>query len=191
MSEITVGQAIAEARKKKGMKQDDLAAQVGVHPSSISQYESDYPRKGIDPDVLVKIATVLDCTGILTIYLENNPVYKAILPKIFPDLNNIRRDPTVIFYKVAKEAEEASDSAKFLGDLFGNVDPRKVPNFDEVFKANMEQIIDIKRAVEVMEFQLLASYVMSQETHLEIYARQQRKCESKGHHVPDRTGTEG
>ena len=53
----------------------------------------------------------------------------------------------------------------------------------------MEQVIDVKRGIEILEFELMLSGLHSQEDLQAVYERQQRKCEDHGHHK--RNGTEG
>jgi hypothetical protein len=46
----------------------------------------------------------------------------------------------------------------------------------------MENLVDIKRGVEIAEFELIASRIVTEEWIKEIYEIQQRKCEERGHH---------
>lgn len=187
----TIGQEFCEARKAAGLTIDELGAKLGISRSHVSVIERDMLKGGPDPDLVVRAADVLNARSILTTYLENNPVYRSIIPKIFMDLNNIRRDPSNIFFKFAEEADEASQSAKILGNIYNHADPSSHPNFCAVLRANLEQIVDIQRCSEVLFLQLIACGELTEADRCEIYAQQQRKCEEKGHHRPDRTGTEG
>jgi transcriptional regulator with XRE-family HTH domain len=174
------------------MKQEELARIIGLSAPAVSGIENNSPKNGPNPQLIIRIADALECESILYKYIEDNPVYKAIIPKVFPDLNNIRTEPAVIFNKVAREADEARLAALELGEMFSNADPRRAPDFDSRFKFNMQQIIDIKRCVEILETQLIASHIINQSGLRQIYAEQQAKCEANGHHIPEqRTGTEG
>jgi transcriptional regulator with XRE-family HTH domain len=190
---MTLGEMISDTRKSRGMKQDELARTIGLSAPALSGIENDSLKNGPDPQLVIRIADALACESILYKYIEDNPVYRAIIPKVFPDLNNIRTEPAVIFNKVAREADEARLAALELGEIFGNADPRRVPDFENKFKSNMQQIVDIKRCVEILETQLIASHIINQSGLLQIYAEQQAKCEANGHHIPEqqRTGTEG
>lgn len=179
---MTFGEKITESRKRKGIKMEALAAAIGKSMPTVSGYENN--RNLPDPETVVSIAEALGDESILLFYLENNPVYKAVLPKVFPDLNSIKTDPSIIFNRVANEAEEAMEAAKIMGQIFSNANPRRASDFDETFKAKMEQILDVKRAVEILEFQLLASGIMTKDLHKQIYEAQQEKCIRKGHHDP-------
>lgn len=52
-------QLLADARRKKGLTQTDLAAALGKPQSYVSKYENGERR--LDPIELVDIAKVLDC----------------------------------------------------------------------------------------------------------------------------------
>ncbi|MHB1051369.1 MAG: helix-turn-helix transcriptional regulator [Bacteroidota bacterium] len=181
----TLGQKIEEARKRRGMKQDELGLLLNLSKSSISKIENDELKGGPDPETVVRTAAILRDDSILFFYLESNPVYSAVLPKVFPDLNRIRTEPAVIFTKVAHEAEEAKEAAMILSEIFMRPEPRTMPGFDGIFKAKMEQLLDVKRAVEILEFQLLAAEIMTKEMLQDIYDSQQAKCEDRGYHKPE------
>ena len=167
-------------------------AAIGMCRSNLCGIENDGLKGGPDPQTVIRISEALQCEEILFKYLEDNPVYKAIIPKVFPDLNNIRRDPAIIFTRLAREAEEARDASLVLAEIFSNADPYRVPGFEETFRAMMQQLVDMKRGVEILETQLVASRILDQNGLKQIYAEQQAKCEANGHHVPEqRTGTEG
>lgn len=184
----TIGQKIRESRGRSHVSGEALGAALGLSKGTVSRIENDDLKGGPDPELIIKIAEILGDDSILLHYLEKNPVYRAILPKIFPDLNNIRRDPAVIFTRLAREAEEAMNAAMIMAEVFSNAEPRMTPNFEAVFAAKMEQIIDIKRAAEILEFELLASGVITKEWLHGVYEQQQAKCVERGHHrlVPDR-----
>lgn len=182
---MTTGKKIHESRKSAGIKAADLATAVGVSAATISNVERDAYSDGAPPLLVVKISNFLDDKTILTTYLENNPAYQAVIPKIFTDLNNIKRDPAIIFSRFATEAAEAVEAARILEEIFSNAEPANHPSFCEVLKAKMEQIIDVKRAVEILELQLVASEAMTEADRCEIYARQHQKCIDHGHHKPE------
>lgn len=180
----TLGQAIVEARKTKGIRAAELAVAVGLSPPAISSIENDQLKGGPDAALVVKIADFLGDRSLLITYLQNNPVYQSVIPQIFPDLNNIRRDPAIIFSRLRKEMREGCDACEVLEQIFENADPRKSVGFDAVFSAQMEQIVDVKRGIEILEVQLLAAAIMSEDEHRAIYRAQEEKCIRKGHHNP-------
>lgn len=184
---------IAKARKGNGWNLDELSERIGMSRSNLCILENDGHKKFPDPQTVIRIAEALDCEAILYKYIEDNPVYKAIIPKVFPDLNNIRTEPAVIFNKTAREMEEGREAALELAEIFTNVDPRRIPGFDEKFRVLFQQVVDVKRCVEILETQLIASHIINQSGLRQIYAEQQAKCEANGHHIPEqqRTGTEG
>lgn len=179
---MTVGEKIRESRKSCGVTGRALGEMIGISESAIWKIENDLLKGGPDPETIIRIAEALEDDSVLLHYIENNPVYQHILPKIFPELNNIRRDPAIIFTRLAGEAEEATEAARILAELFSNAEPTRTPNFEAVFKAKMEQLVDIKRAVEILEFQLLASGVITKQWLQGVYESQQQKCVEHGHH---------
>jgi len=99
--------------------------------------------------------------------------------------SSIRRDPAIIFSRFATEAEEAVEAARILSDIFSNAEPSKSPNFEEVLKAKLEQIVDVQRCSEVLFLQLIVGGVITDLDRSDIHAHQQQKCIEHGHHKPD------
>jgi transcriptional regulator with XRE-family HTH domain len=182
---MTIGRKIAESRKKAGLRQEDVGGAVGLTKAGISQIEGDKLKGGPSPELVVRIAEFLSDDTILSHYLENNPVYQSIIPKIFPDLNNIRREPAVIFSRFAAEAEEAVEAARILAEMFSNVDPTRTPNYRQILKNKLEQILDVQRCAEILFLQLIQCDVITEEGRREVHANQQRKCVEHGHHIPE------
>ena len=192
MNKSNIGSKIVESRKQNHVKAADLAEMIGVSSSTMSLLENGQLKGGPDPYTVIRIAEALKDNSILLYYIETNPVYQHLLPKIFPDLNNIRRDQSSVFHRFAGEAKEAELAARVLSDVFSNDGPFNSPDFDETFKAKMGQIVDINLAVEFLEFKLIASGVISKQWLQDVYDRQQRKRDERGHHTPElATGTEG
>jgi transcriptional regulator with XRE-family HTH domain len=181
---MTIGQKIRESRRKKGKTLADVAGHLGFTSVSVSDIERDRLKDGPSAAVVVKISQFLDDTSIMLHYLETNPVYQAVIPRIFPDLNNIRKDPAIIFSRFADEAGEAMEAARILSQIFANADPKNTPNFLAVFAANMEQIIDVQRCAEILILQLIEAGVMSDHDRADLHERQQNKCIERGHHKP-------
>jgi len=189
---MPLGELITKIRKERGLTQEDLGNIIHLSKSAVWKIENGDLKGGPDPHTVIQISAALECEAILFKYLEDNPVYKAIIPKIFPDLNNIRRDPAIIFTRLAREAEEAREAALVLAEMFSNADPYRIPGFEDTFRSMMQQLVDVKRGVEILETQLITTHIINQAGLKEIYAEQQAKCEAHGHHIPEqRTGTEG
>ncbi len=170
-----IGEKICKSRKSAKLSGTELGDAVGLTGAAISNIETGKLKGGPSPDLVVRIAEALNDDSILLHYIETNPVYQHILPKVFPDLNNIRRDPTIIFTRLANVAQDVHEAARIMARIFANVEPDSTPIFDATFKAKMEQIIDIKRAVDLLEFELLSSGVINKTWLDDIYGLQQRK----------------
>lgn len=186
----TLGETIARARKRKKITLDDLGSIVGLAKSSLSGYENDALKGGPDHRTLIRISEALDAPEILIHHCDTCPIRQHIMLKLFPDLNNIRRDPAIVVSRLRKEMVEAADAAERLAERFSDTDFRRRDDYREVFEREMEQIIDVKRGIEILEFELILSGLHDREDLDRVYERQQRKCEEHGHHVPA-TGTEG
>lgn len=185
MNDFSLGKKIQKTRKLAGVRAADIADYLGITASSMSNIENDNHKGGVQPETVVKIATFLDDNSILLHYLKENPVYRAIIQHIFPDLDNIRRDPAIIFSRFAREAQESAEAALILAEIFSSADPRELPNFEETFKSNLEKIVDVQRCAEVLFTELIAAGVMSDDDQRDVHALQQRKCEARGHHIVD------
>lgn len=179
----SIGRKIKESRESKPMKGEDLGKMVGLTKAAISQIENDQ-RKNIDLNTLCKIADSLNDLSILVHHCQKCPVRKHVFIKQFPDLNNIRPEPAIIANKLRKEMLEAADALDSLTERFGDADFKSRPDYMEIFEAGMEQVIDAKRAIEILEYQLILSGAHSSADFKKIYGRQQAKCIANGHHKP-------
>lgn len=181
---MTVGQKIKAARKKRQMRGEDLGSAVGLTKSTISKIENDEVKGRVDNDTLIRISEALNAPDILAHHCQSCPIRQHVLIKYFPELNRIHRQPAVITSKLRKEMKEALVSLEGLGEFYSKVDFQEDPSYRESFQREMEQIIDVKRGIEILEFELLLSGLHSKEDLQEVYDRQQAKCERNGHHRP-------
>jgi len=188
---MTQGELIKTARRRKGLTQTCLAEVIGAVQSTVSAIEKDELRGGVPFETLIRISEALDAPEILIHHCDACPVRRHIMMKLFPDLNNIRRDPAVIAGRLRKEMIEAAEALDRLGERFADADFRARPDYQDVFEREMEQVVDVKRGIEILEFELILSGLHSREDIDRVYGRQQRKCEEHGHHRPEKTGTEG
>lgn len=180
---MTIGKKIAEARKKTGTTLAVLAEKINMSVSGTAKIEND-GVKNIDPDLLCKIADALNDMSILVEHCQECQVRKHVFLKQFPDLNNIRRDPAVIAGRLRKEMLEAAEAMDRLSDRFSDADFKSREDYMDIFLAEMEQIIDAKRCIEILELELILSGTHSSAELQKVYDRQQAKCEANGHHNP-------
>ncbi len=180
---MTIGQKIVDSRKKRGMTAEALGGLIGMSKGGMWKIENDALKGGPDPETVIRISRALGDPSILVHALKTNPIWKEVIPQIFPDLNNIRRDPAIVFSRFADEALEAVEAARILSQIFSNADPGVAPNFRDVFAAKMEQVIDVQRCAEILMLQLVEAGVMTDDERRELYDRQQAKCERNGHHL--------
>ena len=182
---MTIGKKIKAARKRSKITQARLAELSGTVQANISSIESD-GNKTTDPRTLIRIADALDAPEILLHHCDHCPIRKHVFLKFFPELNNIRRDPAVIAARLRKEMAEGADALDRLGERFSDKDFRVQPDYMQVFEREMEQVLDVKRGIEILEFELLLEGLHSQQDLQKVYDNQQQKCIANGHHVPER-----
>lgn len=180
---MSLGSKIIEARKKRGVKQDELANMICMSAPALWAYENDKLKRTADPQVLIRISEALKAPEILISHCETCPVRQHVFLKYFPDLNNIRNDPAVIAARLRKEMVEGAEALDRLTERFSDQDFKSRPDYREVFEKEMEQVIDVKRGIEILEFQLMLSGLHTQEDIQAVYERQQQKCEEHGHHI--------
>lgn len=189
---MTLGETISRARKRKGLSLEEFGVAIGgMSRSNLSIIERDATKGPLDPRTLIRISEALEAPEILIHHCDTCPVRQHIMLKLFPDLNNIRRDPAIMVSRLRKEMVEAADAAERLAERFSDADFRQRDDYREAFEREMEQIIDVKRGIEILEFELILSGLHSREEIDQVYERQQKKCEAHGHHVPERAGMEG
>ena len=179
----TLGEKITAARKRNKMTLDELGPKIGMSKANLSVIENNGLKNGPDATTLIRISEALSAPEILIHHCDSCPVRQHIMLKLFPDLNNIRRDPAVIISRLRKEMLEAAEAADRLGERYSDANFKARPDYREVFEREMEQIIDVKRGIEILEFELLLSGLHSRDDLDRVYERQQRKCEEHGHHL--------
>ena len=179
---MKIGELVKESRKKRGWTAVKLGDAVGLSKSGVSVLEQDGLKNGPDPGTLVNIADALNDLSILVHHCQSCQIRKHILLKQFPELNNIRHDPAVIATRLRKEMVEAAEALDTLAERFSDRNFKDRTDYLEVFEREMEQVIDVKRGIEILEFELILSGVHSSKDLQDIYDRQQKKCEKRGHH---------
>jgi transcriptional regulator with XRE-family HTH domain len=180
-----IGKKIIEARKRAGVTAADLSKKVGLSPASISAYENAALKGGPDSEVLIRIADALNAPEILLHHCEYCSVRRHVFLRYFPELNNINTDPAVIAARLRKEMVEAADALDRLGERFSDRDFKSRPDYLETFVREMEQVVDVKRGIEILEFELMLSGLHTREDLQAVYDQQHRKCVRNGHHKRD------
>ena len=181
----TLGSTIISARKRNKMSQTELAEKVGLTGASISVIENDGLKSGPDATTLIRISEALTAPEILIHHCDTCPIRQHIMLKQYPELNNIRRDPAIITSRLSKELAEAKVAADDLAERLSDKDFKDCPGYQEFFDSKMEQILDAERNIEILKFELLLSGTHTKEDMDRVAARQQSKCEARGHHVSD------
>lgn len=187
----TLGQIITAARKAKDMTQVDLGEKIGLTGASLSAIENDNLKAGPDSRTLIRIAETLSAPEILMHHCECCPIRQHIMMKQFPDLNNIRTEPSIIANRLRQEMIEGAAAADELSQLYAHKDFQNLPEFQARHKLLHEQIVDAERAMEILKFELIRLGALTREEHSQIIESQQAKCVAHGHHVePVNSGSE-
>jgi transcriptional regulator with XRE-family HTH domain len=184
---MNLGKKIKAARKRIQPKLTltELSKRLGLGVSTLSGYETNQPKQGIDPNTLIKIADALNDLSILAEHCLICPVRQTLFIRQFPDLNNIWRDPAIITSRLRKEMIEAAEALEELAELFSDKDFRLRPDFLTIFSAKMEQVIDAERGIEILKHELVLEGHVSGKDMQHVYGCQQKKCEARGHHRPE------
>lgn len=176
-----LGETIKEARKKRGWSLAKLGAAIGLTKGSLSSYENS-ESKSYNPKMLVKIADALNDLSILVHHCQRCPLRDYLVIKQFPDLNNINLQPGIVANRLRKEMVEGAAALDILAERFSDKDFKSRPDYQEIFEKEMEQVIDVKRGIEILEFELIMASVHSSKELQVVYDKQQAKCEAHGHH---------
>lgn len=185
---MNLGQKIKIARKEKKMTGEELGLLVGMTKASLSKIELNQLKGGPSSDVLIRISEALDAPDILLYHCESCPIRQHVMLRVFPELNNVRKDPLAMISTLRREMQEAVTAADDLGVQYSRPNYKDSPEYKATFSRAMEQIIDVERLIEALKFELVLDRIHTQEEIKEVYDRQQRKCIDHGHHKP--TGTE-
>lgn len=179
----TLGEKITVARKRKGLTQIDLGAIVGLANASISAYENDGLKGTPDASTLIRISEALNAPDILIHHCDTCPIRQHIMLKLFPNLNRIKRDPLAVATRLRKEMMEGAQALENLIERFGDMDPKSRPDYQELFEREYEQVVDVKRGIEILEFEIMLSGLHTKAELDRVYEHQQQKCIEHGHHV--------
>ena len=182
---MTLGKKIQVSRKEAGITSADLATMIGVSSSTMSYIEKDAYKKGLSPELLIKISDALNDPSILSHALLLNPICKRIIPRAFEPLNNIKTETSAMLEKLREELSEALDAVDILARNFTHKDPASQPMFREVLFAKLEQLMDVQRCNEELFGHLKGIGILSAADELEIHLRQQAKVVRHGHHKPE------
>ena len=121
---MNIGQKILELRKQKGIKQEDLAAELGVTAAAVSKWENGYTL----PDILM-LCALADYFGVSTDELlgRNINVKHAViatdLPELQEDIKKLVESHGFLvrnIYPSIKDAREAIVADNRISHLFAS-----------------------------------------------------------------------
>jgi len=103
---MTLGQQIRSLRKGRQLTLKALGSEVGVGPVTVHEIETDVRPPA--PDLVARLAKVLDAPQLLVAHCETCPVCTELVPVKYPHLDNIPTHPAVVTHRAAQEAREAA-----------------------------------------------------------------------------------
>ena len=109
---MNIGQKILELRKQKGIKQEDLAAELGVTAAAVSKWENGYTL----PDILM-LGALADFFGVTTDELlgRNTKVKYAViatdLPELREDMKKLIQSYDLHVKNIYPSIQDARDAA--------------------------------------------------------------------------------
>jgi transcriptional regulator with XRE-family HTH domain len=171
---MTLGQKIRESRRARRMTQQAVADLAAISRPTLVELEKDV-RKPAD-EVVIRLADALEDPTVLTHRCAVCPVREAALFRLLPGLNNLRRDgPAAVAVRVKGEMVEAMEDLDRLIDCMGDLDLARRADYRDVYKQAMQQVIDVKRGIETLEFEFLVNGAHALAELREVYRRRRAK----------------
>lgn len=153
---MTLGQAVKDARKRKGWTQERLGAEAGLGQATISALENDELGARLDAHMrtLIKVAEALDASPILAHHCETCPIRTYLFQTHFGPLQNRRRDLAAIARQLREHLERAAVTLGELGDVLSSGGPEE-PAERERTKRVFERIMEFEQGVRILRFQMM------------------------------------
>lgn len=187
---MKIGSIMKRARVRAGLTLSELGARIGRSASQLSVIENGQTSNPLSPADLIIISDVVFDRQMLVEYCDSCPIRSRIIIKKFPPLNNIVPSSQVAAMKVIQKLSTAADSLQPMLQKLLNSNFADDPDFREFRNGAILNLLDVKRGAEILVDQLLVQGVITADELRILAEMQQRLCEEKGHHIPDKTGTE-
>jgi len=185
---MTLGQQIRSLRKGRQLTLKALGSEVGVGPVTVHEIETDVRPPA--PDLVARLAKVLDAPQLLVAHCETCPVCTELVPVKYPHLDNIPTHPAVVTHRAAQEAREAAAALEELFEVFDRNDWPQDPERVERVIELLIQVRDVEVGIRILYEALFLKGLLPLELHTEVNRRQFEKCVARGYCRPP-TGTEG
>jgi transcriptional regulator with XRE-family HTH domain len=184
---MKIGAIMKRARERAGLTLRELAAKVGSSAATLSLIENDNMVHPLSPPELVRISDQVLDRLMLVEYCDSCPVRMRIVIHKFPPLNNTLPGAQIAIMKVVRKMAEASDALQPMLDKLLNAGFRADPDFREYRNRAFLKILDMERGLEILKRESMAQGLITMDELQMLRDIQQRQCEEKGHHVPDRS----
>lgn len=178
---------LREARKKAGLSLAAAAVELGKTKSALHRAETGQTPP--EDELLIRASRRYKALGLLQSSCLQCPLRTEIMVQLFPELNNIRRDPLAVAARLKQELIEAVRATDRLVERMSDVDFASQPAYRDAWAKEYEQLVDVERGIEILRTELILQGAHTLEEVMSVHESQQAKCEAHGHHKP--TGTEG
>ena len=158
---MELGERIKTTRKNQGVTLGILSSAIGVGTSTLSKYENGRAKYIPYLNDLCKIAEHLNDITILTGLCCSCPVRKNIISKQFPDLKSPQHDLSFIAHRLREEMVETISTINHLSEQFPETNLKALQNHKEEVLANMELVIETKRRIDILLFELILSGIFT------------------------------
>lgn len=168
---------IAQARKKQGLTQAELARRLHMSLRSYQLLESG--QQALTADQAMRLAGALNAPGLTMAYCRAGcPIGQAYSYEL---LNNVDLSPTAILVKYRQEAREANDALEKLSDLMLN--KRMDQDCSEAEMAEIRrqahELLDLEHVIETLKLQLWKFLDMG-----ELIREHNQKCLDRHYYKP-------
>ena len=183
---MKIGEMLKRARERAGLTLRELGERIGKSAGQLSQIENDKVVNPLSPADMVDISDAVLDRKMLAEYCDSCPIRSRIIIKKFPPLNNIVPGSQIAAMKVINKLSTATDSLQPMLQKLLNSNFADDPDFREFRNGAIINLFDVKRGAEILLDQLQEQGVISPDELRILAEMQQRLCEEKGHHIPEK-----
>lgn len=174
----------ARLRAKKTLK--EAAMDIGIGISTLHDAER---SAAPSPALLIRAAEAYNDTSLLVSHCEACPIRQAALLRVFPDLDNVRKDPAIIVARIRQEMAEALKQLDRLAEDMSTLDFSTRESYRKTWAGKLDQLMDVERGIEMLKHELVNQGMHTIAEIKSAEAANQAKCEARGY--CRKTGTEG
>ena len=153
---MTLGQAVKNARKSKGWTQERLGTEAGLGQATISALENDElgARADMYTRTLIKVSEALDANFILVHHCETCPVRKHLFQAHFGISQDKRRDLVTVASQLREQWETSFSIIEKMERVFSTADFEQ-PKEREEAKQLFEKMTEFEQGIRILKFKMM------------------------------------